>query len=247
MDLGLKDRVALVTGSSRGIGRAVARGLAREGARVAVTYRSDRDRAEGVAAAIRDGGGDALVVPLDLASPDTISAAVRAAVDRWGRIDILVNNAVASGGPEEVRSRDWQPLLHANVDGAYAAIQAAVPAMRARSWGRIVNISSGPALDGLPGAGPHAAAKAALNGLTRTLAKELGPAGILVNVVMPGLTLTERNVESLPAAVREKAAQASPLRRLLHAEEIAPTVVFLCSAANTAVTGALVRAGGAAG
>src|SRR5262249_61278070 len=105
---------------------------------------------------------------------------------------------------EALPADEWQDLLRVNIEGAYAATQAAVPSMRSRGWGRIVNVSSGVAVDGVPGTGPYAAAKAALHGLTRTLAKELGPDGILVNVVMPGLTLTERNAAELPAAAREQ-------------------------------------------
>jgi 3-oxoacyl-[acyl-carrier protein] reductase len=252
MDLGLAERVALVTGSSRGIGRATAELFGREGARVVVTYPHHRDRADAVVAAIRDAGGDACVVFFDLGSHESIRAAAEAVLARWGRIDILVNNAVAWGqrapdqAPafEHLPADEWRPLLRANVEGAFAAVQAVVPTMRERRWGRIVNVSSGVAVDGLPGAGWYAAAKAALHGLTRTLAKELGPAGILTNVVMPGLTLTERNAERLPAAVREQLARASPIRRLLPPEEVAPTIVFLCSAANAAVTGEVVRASG---
>jgi 3-oxoacyl-[acyl-carrier protein] reductase len=123
-------------------------------------------------------------------------------------------------------------------------IRAVLPAMRARTWGRIVNVSSGIAVDGFPGAGPYATAKAGLHGLTRTLSKELGRAGILVNVVMPGLTLTERMLGMLPASVKEERSNASPIGRLLPPEEVAPTIVFLSSAANTAVTGEIIRASG---
>jgi 3-oxoacyl-[acyl-carrier protein] reductase len=116
--------------------------------------------------------------------------------------------------------------------------------MRARGWGRIVNVSSGVAVDGVPGTGPYGAAKAAMHGLTRTLAKELGPVGILVNVAMPGVTLTERMADALPPAIREQRASTSPIRRLLAPEEVVPTIAFLCSAANTAVTGEIIRASG---
>jgi 3-oxoacyl-[acyl-carrier protein] reductase len=180
---------------------------------------------------------------------------VAAIVDRWQRLDILVNNAVRSEASlpweaqpfEAVPAEEWRATLRANTEGTYAAIQAVLPAMRAQGWGRIVNISSGIAIDGRPGAGPYGAAKAALHGLTRTLAKELGPAGILVNVVMPGVTLTERISAALPAALREKVEQATPIRRLLPPEEVAPIVVFLCSAANTALTGEFIRASGGGG
>jgi 3-oxoacyl-[acyl-carrier protein] reductase len=252
MDLGLSGRVVLVTGSSRGIGRATASLFAQEGARVAITYHSEPGRAEAAAAAIRAAGGEALVTSLDLASEQSIRDAVGTVLERWGRVDVLVNNAVEWGTRipgqipafETIPAQEWRGLLHANLDGHYLATQAVVTSMRERGWGRIVNVSSGIAMDGMVGAGPYAAAKAALHGLTRTLAKELGPAGILVNVVMPGFTLTERNEERMPAQAREQAALASPIRRLLRPEEVAPTIVFLCSATNTAVTGEIVRASG---
>jgi 3-oxoacyl-[acyl-carrier protein] reductase len=252
MDLNYTERVALVTGGSQGIGAATALLLGREGVRVAVTYREQRSKADAVVAQIKRAGGEALAVPLDLASDRSIHAAVHAALERWGRVDILVNNAIYWGDRrpwetppfEQEPSEQWLPYLRLNSEGPYAAIQAVVPSMRERGWGRIVNVSSGIAVDGLPGSAPYGAAKAALHGLTRTLSKELGPAGILVNVVMPGPTLTERMVKLLPAAAREQREQASPIRRLLTPEEVAPAIAFLSSAANTSITGEIIRASG---
>lgn len=252
MELGIEGRVAAVTGSSRGIGRAVARQFAAAGARVVITYRSRRDLAERVAAEIRDGGGEAIVSFFDLASDEAIRGTVDAAFAQWGRVDILVNNAVvwASRMPsesppfEDLPSAEWRPLLRANLEGAFRTIQAVLPAMRERRWGRIVNISSGVAADGLPGSSWYAAAKAALHGLTRTLARELGAYGILTNVVMPGFTLTERVVEMVPDAVRDEVARSSPIGRLLTPDEVARTIVFLGSAANTAINGEIIRASG---
>jgi 3-oxoacyl-[acyl-carrier protein] reductase len=152
--------------------------------------------------------------------------------------------ADANASVQELPADEWRAFLRANAEGPYAAIQAVLPSMRARGWGRTVNVSSGIAVDGLPGSGPYAAAKAALHGPTRTLAKELGPVGILVNVVMPGATLTERMLAMFPSAMREQMAASSPIRRLLAPEEVVPTIAFLCSAMNTAVTGEIVRASG---
>ena len=258
MDLGFSERVAIVTGSSQGIGRAAAVLLGHEGARVAVTYHEQRDKAEAVVDEIRYAGSEAFAIGLDLAFDESIHAAIGTVLERWGRIDILVNNAVQHGSRppwkrsppwsvpifEQVPPDEWRMPLRANIEGHYAAIQAALPSMRAHRWGRIVSLSSGIAVDGLPGSGPYAAAKAALHGLTRTLAKELGPTGILVNVVLPGLTWTERNVERIPQAIREQAEKSSPLRRILSPEEVVPMIVFLCSAANTAVTGEIIRVSG---
>jgi NAD(P)-dependent dehydrogenase (short-subunit alcohol dehydrogenase family) len=252
MDLGLSQRVAIVTGSSRGIGKSTALLFGKEGARVAVTFHSQREKAEEVVGEIRRAGGDGIAVHLDLASIESIHAAAQLVLKQWGHIDVLVNNAVYWGERlpsnmprfEDLPPEEWRAFIRANTEGHYAAIQAVLPSMRAQGWGRIVNISSGIASDGLPGSGPYAAAKAALHGLTRTLSKELGPAGILVNVVMPGLTLTERIAAMIPADARDRIAQASPIRRLLPSDEVAPAIVYLCSTANTAITGEIIRASG---
>lgn len=252
MDLGLSERVVIVTGSSRGIGRAAALAFAREGARVVVTFHEHREAAEEVVAEIADLGGEAMAARFDLQDFGTAHSTAEGALGRWGRIDVLVNNAVQWGGRspfempsfEDVPQEDWLRVLRANLEGHYSAIRAVLPAMRAASWGRIVNISSGIAVDGLVGSGPYAAAKAGLHGLTRTLCKELGPAGILVNVVMPGFTMTDRVRALVPDSRREQVEQSSPIRRILPPEEVVPSIVFLGSAANTAVTGEAVRASG---
>lgn len=252
MDLGLQKRAALVTGGSQGIGKEVALQLAAEGARVALTYRSEREKAREVVREIEGRGGEALALELDLGSVESVKAAVAATLARFEQIDVLVNNAVRWSerlpweAPrfEDIPLAEWQGVIHDNIDGAFAAIQAVVPSMRARGWGRIVNISSGVALDGVVGAGPYGAAKAALHGLTSVLARELGPHGILTNVVAPGLTLTDKvNTRVSPEFVAQR-GKAYPVGRLLRSEEVAPTIVFLCSAANTAVTGEIIRASG---
>jgi 3-oxoacyl-[acyl-carrier protein] reductase len=252
MDLGLKGRVALVTGSSQGIGRATATLLAQEGAHVAVTYRTNRDKAEGVAATARSLGVDALVVPFDLASEDSIREAVAAVIDRWGRVEVLVNNAVQWAAPtarndshfDESPFEDLRAHLRANVEGTLAATHAVVTSMRKKRWGRIVTVSSGLAVNGMPGSAGYSAAKAALHGLTRSLFIELAPEGILVNVVMAGLTLTEHARASVPAQSLEEAARHSPLRRLPTPDEVATTVVFLASGANTTVNGEIILSSG---
>jgi NAD(P)-dependent dehydrogenase (short-subunit alcohol dehydrogenase family) len=250
MDLGLKGRVALVTGSSRGIGRATAEIFGREGALVAVTYHNLRERAEMVAAGIRERGGEAMVTPLDISSDQSIRDAVDAVAARWDRIDILVNNAVhgsdrvvVQGLFEDVPSEQWRDLLRGNFEGAHVAIMAVLPYMRRNRWGRIVNVSSAVAADGYPGGATYGAAKAALHGLTRTLARELAPDGILTNVVMPGLTQTEAVLSSMPQLV-EQAAKVSPIRHVPTPEEVAAVIVFVASAANITVNGEVIRANG---
>lgn len=253
MDTELRDRVAFVTGGSSGIGRAIAVAFGREGAKVAVSYRSNRSAAEQTAAMVREAGGESLVVPYDLADNASIHAAVEETVERWGVINVLVNNAVqwsSRGGPagnpafEEVPEAQWQAMIRTSLEGAYSTIQAVLPSMRQGPWGRIVNISSNLAEDGLPGAGSYAAAKAGLHGLSRALAWELAPAEILTNVIMPGMTLTERAQKHVPESIREQVASQTPTRRLTTPEEVAATVVFLASAANGHINGEVVRVTG---
>jgi 3-oxoacyl-[acyl-carrier protein] reductase len=252
VDLGLAGRVVMVSGSSRGIGRAAATLFGAEGANVTVTYCQNREEAEVTATEVRQAGGTAMVAHFDLTAPDSIRAATRATLDRWGRVDVLVNNAVvwvpsmkARKGPfEDFPADEWQSLLRPNIEGTMAAVQAVLPSMRHGGWGRIVNVSSVAAVDGFSEYAWYSAAKAALHGLTRTLAKELGPAGILVNVVMPGGTLTETLRRNVPSEQLQRKAELLPIRRLPAPQEVASVILFLGSAANTVLTGEIVRASG---
>jgi NAD(P)-dependent dehydrogenase (short-subunit alcohol dehydrogenase family) len=251
MDLGLSERIVFVTGGSQGIGHATARRFACEGARVALTYQREQARAEALVREILARNGDAVAVFLDFASPESIVGAVETVLSRWGRIDVLVNNAIQwsatriSQAPafEDLPSTEWRPVLRANIEGVYSIIQSVVPSMREHGWGRILNVSSVIAEDGLPGSSWYSMVKSSLHGLTRTLSKELGPAGILINTVMPGLTHTER-LDAIQPAVRRRVEESSPIRRVLTPDEVGTVIVFLASAANSAVTGEVVRIGG---
>lgn len=248
MDLGLHGRVALVTGGSRGIGAAIAVALGQEGARVALTYRESADQAATVATRVERAGGQALAVPLDLTDHTTIDAAVDTVRAHWGGIDVVVANAVqwpeASGGRfEDVDPSTWQRNLRANLDGTFATVRAALPAMRGRDAGRIVFISSGVAEEGLPGMWSYGAAKAGLHGFARALAWDLGPEGILVNVVATGFTLTETNRGRMPREMLDRVASATLARRLSEPEDVAALVAYLGSTANRSVTGEVIREG----
>jgi NAD(P)-dependent dehydrogenase (short-subunit alcohol dehydrogenase family) len=246
MDLRLDERVVLVTGGSSGIGRAIVHAFADEAARVALTYHSDREAGEATARRV-----DGLAVPMDLGDPASIDAAVRATVQRWGGIDVLVVNAVNWGTRlpgsgthfEDVPPAEWQAMLRTNLEGAFATVRAALPAMRGRDWGRIVLMSSGVAEEGLPGSWSYGAAKAGLHGLARSLAWDLGEEGILVNVVGTGFTITERNREWVPQEMRARWESALPSRRLSSPEDVASLVVYLGSAANRNISGEVIREG----
>ena len=253
MDMGLKDRVVLVTGSSSGIGRATALAFGREGARVGITYCRNQAEAEQTAEQVVQAGGAAMVVPYDLAREDSITKAVEAIATRWGSIHVLVNNAVQWGSIEELLHRplfenlplgSWKTALDLGLTGVYLTLQKVVPFMRAERWGRIINLSSNVAEDGLPGASAYAATKAGLHGLTRVLAHELASLGILSNAVLPGFTLTERNGALFPAEMRNRVAQQTPTGRLTTPDDVAALILFLGSAANGHVNGELIRCTG---
>lgn len=252
METGLRDRVVLVTGGSSGIGAATARAYGREGARVAVTYRKDEESAVKVATQISEAGGESMVVPMDLEDLDSVRAAVEAVTTQWAAVDVLVANAVRWGGGapdptakfEDVPPEEWKAMLDANLLGAVIAARAVLPGMRSRQWGRIVLISSGVAEEGIPGPGPYGTAKSGLHGLARALAWNAGGDGVLVNVVAPGFTRTDRR-PAPPAALLERLAAGAPSRRLSVPDDIARLVVFLGSAANGNITGELVRDGSA--
>jgi NAD(P)-dependent dehydrogenase (short-subunit alcohol dehydrogenase family) len=251
VDTGMKGRVVLVTGASSGIGRAIAEAYGAEGARVALTYRSAEAAAHATARAVEAAGGESLVLPLELGRIGSCDEAIAAVRERWSGIDVLVANAVQwperspedAYGFEQMRVERWRTTLRTNLEGTFATLRAALPAMRGRDRGRIVLMSSGLAEEGMPGGGDYGAAKAGLHGLARSLAWELGREGILVNVVDTGFTLTERNLEHFGDDVRERTARAVPSRRLSTPEEVARLVVFLGSAANGNITGEIVREG----
>ena len=243
MDLGLAGRVVLVTGAGGGAGPAIVAAFAGEGAAVAVHYRSSADRAEAAAAAVRDGGGRAIAVQADLGTRASIEAAVATIERERGPVGGLVTatSAYRTGRLAETSDEDWTSVVDDMLGATFRACRAVVPSMQAGGFGRIVNIAARSGLVGVTRASHYAAAKAGIVGLTTSLAKELGPDGILVNAIAPVMIQTEKDGKpSIPEDRAEEAARRIPLRRVSTPDDLARVVLFLGSAANTYVTGEVI-------
>jgi NAD(P)-dependent dehydrogenase (short-subunit alcohol dehydrogenase family) len=242
MNLSLQERSVLVTGGSRGIGRAIALAYAAEGARVTVTFNSNERAAAATVEEIESAGGTAAAVPMDLGNPASIDSAVELSAKRYRGLDVLVANAVrwptdAAGPLAESEPDVWQNALRTNLEGTAATVRAAWPWLRGSGQGRIVFISTGVTRHGMAGASAYAAAKAGLEGLVAALKWEGADSGILCNLVAPGFTVTEANLARFPDEVREGVRARTPSGRLSVPEDVAPAVVFLGSPANTNITG----------
>jgi len=243
--LPLAGKIALVTGGSRGIGRAIALDLARHGAQVAFTYASDETAASAVA---RDAGLTGQVVhPLraDGRSDADVRSAVASAVDRFGALDILVNNAGITHDRVSWKMTDeeWDDVIDADLTACFRYIRAAIPILRERGGGRIVSISSINAQRGKFGQANYTASKAGIIGLSKTVAREVGQYGITVNVITPGLIATEL-VAAAPEEVRTKALAEIVLGRLGEPQDVAALVTFLASDRARHITGAVIPVDG---
>jgi 3-oxoacyl-[acyl-carrier protein] reductase len=236
--LDLSGRVALVTGGSRGIGRAIVELLARRGAAVAFSFREREDAARDVVRRLEAEGCRVWAGPCDVADEAQVQQLVAAATAALGPVDILVNNAgVTRDGYLMMMDREkWDAVLRPNLDGAFFCARAVVRSMLVRRWGRIINLTSPSAVAGLPGQANYAASKGGLIGFTRTLSRELAPKGVLVNAVMPGLVETDMTA-AIPEATREAHLRNVPVGRLGTAAEVAEAVAFLSSPAAAYITG----------
>lgn len=242
----LTDKVAIVTGSSRGIGAATARLLAENGAKVVVNYNESRAAGERVLEEIQQAGGDGILVQADVTEPTQVSAMVQQAEQELGPVDILVNNASITFPVVpflEYAWDDFERKLTRELKASFLCSKAVAPGMLRRGHGAIVNISSG--LSRQPGLGfvAHSCAKSGLDAFTRALAAELGPGGIRVNTVAPGLTMTDATANQ-PEPMREAIRQQTPLERLGEPEDIAGAVLFFCVDGSRFVTGAYLPVSG---
>jgi len=244
----LEGRVAIVTGASRGIGRAIALRLARLGAKVVVNYRSSQVEAEAVVEAIEKAGGEAVAVQADISIAPDAGRLAKAALDVFGRVDILVNNAGITRDTLLVRmsEADWDHVLDTNLKGAFHCTKAVLRPMMRQRYGRIINISSIAGVRGNAGQTNYSAAKAGLIGFTKSLAKEVGSRNITANAVAPGYIETELTAD-LSDGIREAAQEMAALGRIGTPEDVAGAVAFLVSDDAGFITGEVLQVDGGLG
>jgi 3-oxoacyl-[acyl-carrier protein] reductase len=240
----LAGKVALVTGASQGIGRATAIALGSAGARVAVAARNEEKLAE-LAKQIESSRGEALAVKMDVADPEQIKAGFQQTIGKFGRLDILVNNAAITRDGLALRMKldDWEMVLRTNLTAAHLCTQQALGAMMKQRWGRIINVTSVVAETGNAGQANYVAAKAGLIGLTRAIATEMASRNITVNAVAPGFISTPMT-DPLPEKVKEDLKARIPLGRLGTDNDVAAAIVFLASEEAGYITGCVLDVNG---
>ena len=251
--MGLMDeKVVVVTGGGNGIGRAYCQGIAKEGAAVVVADINGA-AAEGVAKAIADSGGKALSVQVDVANSASCSEMVKIALESFGKIDGLINNAaifmsvpVTKGGWQDIDEREWDRVMAVNVKGLWLTSRAVVPAMQQRKQGSIVNISSNMAFNGGLTMMHYVTSKAAVVGFSRVLARELGADNIRVNTLAPGATMSEERASDEALKNYQRSASTRILKRIEQPEDLVGTALYLLSDLSTFVTGQTILVNGGA-
>jgi 3-oxoacyl-[acyl-carrier protein] reductase len=240
----MQNRIAFVTGASRGIGRACALALSKAGARVVLAARQV-EKLDQVAGEIRTAGGEAFVVTMDLSAPDSIRAAFAKATKEFGRTDILVNNAAITkdGLAVRMKQEDWDAVLATNLTGAFIATQQVLLGMMRERWGRIINITSVVAEGGNAGQANYVASKAGLIGLTKSLAQEMASRNVTVNAVAPGFVDTDMT-NGLGEELKARILVAIPLQRLGTPDDVASAVRFLASEEAGYITGHVLNVNG---
>ena len=241
----LAEKTALVTGASRGIGRAAALELAKAGAKVAVNFAGNRTAAEEVVSMIEAAGGQAMLVQADVGNAADVDAMVKAVVERFGRIDILVNNAGITRDNLIMRMKeeDWDAVIHTNLKGIFNCTKAVSKLMMKQRYGRIINMASVVGVMGNAGQANYAAAKAGVIGFTKSMAKELASRNITVNAVAPGYISTDMTA-NLPEQARLELQSQIPLQRLGNPEDVAAAVLFLVSPGADYITGQTIHVDG---
>ncbi len=243
--INLSGKTALVTGSTRGIGKATAYRLSEAGAKVVVTGRSE-DRAREVAKEISDStGNEVFSVALDIGSKESIEEALKRVNEEVGGVDILVNNAGINRDTLFIRMKyeDWDEIIRVNLTGTFLITQLVVKGMLKKKWGRVINLSSVVAFIGNVGQANYSAAKAGLVGFTKTLAKELAPRNITVNAIAPGFIETDMT-ENLPEEIKQGFLSQIPMNRFGKSEDVANVVLFLASDLSSYITGEVIHVNG---
>lgn len=226
----LDGKTALVTGGSRGIGRAIALELGQLGARVAINYRSGKEEAEKVAEELRSLDTEALVFQADVSRKEEARGLVAQVIEQWGRLDVLVNNAGITRDKtlKKLGDEDWESVINTNLNSVYYTVSAAMPAMTEQNFGRIINISSFVGQAGNFGQSNYSASKGGIIAFTKSAAQELARSNITVNAIAPGFTLTEM-LAKVPEEIQQKILDKIPMRRFGKPEEIARAVTFLAT------------------
>ncbi len=240
----LKDKVAVVTGASQGIGRETALALAEAGAKVVVAARNE-EKLAALVSEIAASGGEAFALKMDVADAEQVRAGFKQVVEKFGRLDILVNNAAVTrdGLAMRMKKDDWDAVLRTNLTGAHLCIQQALPTMMKARAGRIINMSSVVAQSGNAGQANYVAAKAGLIGLTKAIAIEISSRGVTVNAVAPGFIATPMT-DVLPDKVKEELKVRIPLGRMGSARDVASAIVFLASDEAGYITGHVLNVNG---
>jgi NAD(P)-dependent dehydrogenase (short-subunit alcohol dehydrogenase family) len=245
-DFDVSGRVVVVTGAGQGIGRVYAQYFAEAGATTVIAERN-ADKGEAVARDIVKAGGKAKAIRTDVADVQSVDTMARTTLEAFGRIDVLINNAglftqVTRGAFDTLPLEEWDEVMRVNVTGSYLCARAVVGAMREAGWGRIINISSATVGMGRPNFLHYVTSKAAVVGMTRSMARELGPAGITVNALMPGLTKTEVGFAS--DAVFDSIVELQAIKRSETPEDLARVLLFLASPASGFITGQCIAVDG---
>lgn len=241
----LEGKTALITGASRGIGRAIAETLAAQGAKVAINYAGNVKAAEEAKAAIEAAGGEAILVKADVSDPAAVQEMISTVTEAFGQIDILVNNAgiTRDGLLMRMKDEDWDAVISTNLKGVYNCTKAVTKLMMKKRYGRIVNMTSVVGITGNAGQTNYSAAKAGVIGFSKSAAKELSSRGITVNMVAPGFIDTDMTAV-LPEKVKEEMAAGIPLGRIGKAQDVANAVLFLVSDQASYITGQVVNVDG---